>query len=230
MIPTLEQAARQVMDHLVARALDGEFLPGVSWVVDTPSLRSGPRRVRFFIDGDLDATLATMDPAPEIPDGQQLRVRGEVSLELNPKALRSLRRAFGIEPADDRAELLVAGYREGLALTLRTVDELEARACSLADRATLDLDRDLQSAGHSAAATASVTRIFGQQKALLQARMDKRRARLDALSAELEHGADPELLERILGDEYAVSSAAQTDVTAFEDVIQRALRAAAHRF
>ncbi len=62
----LQQIGKQVIDHLIGRALDGEFLPGVSWVVDTQTLH-GRTLVRFFVDGDLDAAIATMDPRPRSP-------------------------------------------------------------------------------------------------------------------------------------------------------------------
>lgn len=227
--PSLQQLAQQVIDHLVSRALDGEFIPGVSWVVDTHTL-GGAQLVRFFVDGDLDATVATLDDGPEVPEEMQLRIRGEISLELPSETVSALRRAFGIGPEQDRACELVAGYREGLKLTLRTVDELEARAGTLADRAAADLVRDLSAAGHAPDQSAAVAGIFGQQFAALSRRMDVRRGRLRALGDRLGEGGDPGLLEEILSEEYGVSSEAQADIAAFEDVVQRALREAASRF
>ncbi len=57
----LQQIGKQVIDHLIGRALDGEF-----WMVDTQTLH-GRTLVRFFVDGDLDAAIATMDPRPRSP-------------------------------------------------------------------------------------------------------------------------------------------------------------------
>ena len=228
--PPFPDLARRVVDRLVERALDGEFLPGVSWVIDTHSLE-GDSVVRFFVDGDLDAVVASMDPAPPVPPDMLLRVRGEVRLELHQETVSALRRAYGVEPeaapADDS---LTAGYREGLVLTRRTVDELEGRAAALAQRTVTDLAADIAAAGHDPAEAAAVSAIFEHQTAALRARMDARRARLDALDAALAAGAGADVFERILGEEYAISSEAQADVAAFEDVVRRALREAASRF
>lgn len=225
----LQQIGKQVINHLIGRALDGEFVPGVSWVVDTHTLQ-GRRLVRFFVDGDLDAALATMSDPPAIPDDRQLRVRGAIDIELPDRTVSALRRAFGIDAESIASYQLAQGYRQGLTITLATIDELERRAVAIADQAVADLVGDLVAAGHAPERVQPLRGIFDHQVLLLRQRMDARRQRLHGLGAELESGAGPSLLERVLAEEYATSSEAQADVAAFEDVIRRALREAAVRF
>ncbi len=157
-------------------------------------------------------------------------MRGAIDIELPDTTVSALRRAFGVDPEAVASYQLAEGYRQGLALTLATVDELEGRAVALAEQAAVDLVGDLVTAGHSEERARGLTVIFDQQVVLLRQRMDGRRQRLQALIGELESGASPGLLERVLGEEYATSSEAQADVVAFEDIIRRALREAATRF
>ena len=237
----LEALSRHLFEAVVARALGGDLVPGVSWVAEEGHDLDGTARVHFAVDGDLTGSLGLLGlPAEveaEVHRQARITVQGRVSLSLDPLALDRLRATVGAGPTGAGRELLAA-YHQGLRMTFEALHELERRGRALARQAVEDLGVDLEAAGYGPEAVAGLAALFAKQAEAFADRMAVRRVRLDELGAELAHFAAsgsgdeqiPATLERILGEEYSVTSEAQAELAAFEGIVQRALSEAAVRF
>ena len=192
------------------------------------------------MDGDVTGAVTVLDLPVHVQEavlnGAQITIRGRMTLQLDVAELRALRQTVGHAPgrADDS---LLGAYRQGLEITGRSLDDLEDGARALvadllnslrADLAAAELDVD--------ASMPAIEAIVHPQLEALCGRMDTRRGTLALLEASLAEvgrrtpdGAAAEL-ERILGEEYVVTSVAQSDLGAFEGAVRLVLSAAAERF
>lgn len=235
------ELSKLAVQDVVRRALDGQLLPGLLWSAEEVEERAdGRTTVHFAVFGDLVSAVPLLDLPEEIQDmvleEVEILVRGRITLTLESKVFRGLRRTFGLIVKDDHpgeatiAQNLLDAYGQGLDLTARHVDDLEARARQLVEEGRATILADIEDLGVDPATCApALDAILGPPSTALVDRMDERRSRIADLLADLhELTGSPQAraapqLERVLGEEYALASEAEADFASFARIVRMAL-------
>lgn len=245
-VDLIEISSMAVRD-VVARALDGQLLPGLLWSAEQVQEQpDGRTTVHFAVYGDLVSAVPLLDLPEAIQDlvleEVEILVRGRITLTLEPSVFRGLRRTFGLVggagPVGDAPveRSLLEAYGQGLDLTARHLDDLETKARELARQGRASILADIQALGvDSTPHAAALDAILGPPTAALIDRMDARRGRIADLLADLHEligspqAATAPALERVLGEEYALASEAEADYASFSRIIRVALEESAEQ-
>ena len=241
----LVELGKLAVHDVVRRALEGQLLPGLLWSAQEVEDRAdGRTTVQFAVFGDLVSAVPLLDLPEEVQDlvleEVEILVRGRITLTLEARVFRSLRRTFGLvaAPAPEGQQFVEPGlldaYAQGLDLTARHLDDLESRAMRLVQDGRATILADIEDLGADPIAHAPMLdAILGPPTVQLVERMDQRRSRVADLLADLTELAAADQteaaphLERVLGEEYALASEAEADFAAFRRIVQLSLEESA---
>lgn len=232
----LSEVGRSLFKAVIAHALLGEFVPGLTWVVQDGVPAGGPATVRFAVDGDISGAIGLLElPAPvaqAVAERASFVVRGRVSLVLGPEELSQLRGMLRPETSDAEQDMLLA-YAQGLDLTAAGLADLLQRAVVGTEATKADLAADLDATGTPPELQAQVLAVLDGALAEIARRFSARQRKLGGLRSELLALPPDEReagLERVLAEEYGLLSESEADLAAFESALQRSRREAATRF